>query len=187
MMSRSKEYILSALAFSMPVWIFIFAFGFSLAVRRVPGFHQDQVGEFTPIYDKQSLTQSITLEQTGLDTVMIFLKNARLDNRDKFIFQIADVTIPINGYNIGDGDTIKFQFPPLSLTAGTKVNIYLSAPDTKNPDLAVKAGISSTDAYAGGELGNKFGSRDLSFQLFYQPISKSTLLLESIQNFLQRL
>lgn len=187
MLSKHKENLIALAAFSLPTSIFLFAILFLLLVKRVPGFHQDQVGELTPIYAKQSLIQSITLEQDGLDTVMIFLKNARLDNRDKFIFQIADVTIPINGYNIGDGDTIKFQFPPLNLPAGTKVNITISAPDTKDPNTAIKAGVSSADAYPEGDLGGKFAPRDLSFQLFYQPKSKKELILSSLKSFLKRL
>jgi len=187
MKSKYNDTLITILAFSLPIWIFAIAFCFSLLIKRVPGFHQDQVGELTPIYDKQSLTQSITLEQSGLDTVMIFLKNARLDNQDKFIFQIADVIIPINGYNIGDGDTIKFQFPPLNLPAGSQVNITLSAPDTKDPNIAIKAGISSADAYLAGGLSGKFSPRDLSFQLFYQPASKKAIIASSFRDFISRL
>lgn len=186
-MSKLKENIISFIAFLLPASIFIFAILFLLFVRRVPGYHQDDVGELVPIYDKQTLTQTIILEQSGLDTVMIFLKNARLDNRDKFIFQIENTVIPINGYNIGDGDTVKFQFPPLNLPVGSKIKVTLSAPDTKNPDTAIKAGVSSKDFYVKGELGGKFNSRDLSFQLFYQPISKKELIKQSISGFFVRL
>jgi len=184
---KFKENLIAVLAFSLPIWIFILAFSFSLLIKRVPGFHQDQVGELVPIYEKQALTQTITLEQPGLDTVMIFLKNASLKNSDKFIFTIADIIIPINGYNIGDGDTVKFQFPPLNLPKGSKISLTISSPDTKNPDDAIKAGISTLDTYTGGELSGKFAPRDLSFQLFYQPQNRWSNLSSTIKNFLTRL
>ena len=186
-MSKQTEKLITILAFSLPVSIFIFAILFLLLVKRVPGAYQFESAELVPIYDKQSLSQTITLEQSGLDTVMVFLKNARLDNRDKFVFQIEDKEILINGYNIGDGDTIKFQFAPLDLPAGRQASFTLSALDTKNPNLAIKAGVSAGDAYPAGELSGRFTPRDLSFQLFYQPVSKKTLLIHSIKSFLNRL
>lgn len=181
------EKILILLAFSLPLSIFIIAVCFLLLVKRVPGFHQDQVGELVPIYAQQSLTQTLILEQSGLDTVMVFLKNARLDNRDKFVFQILDHQIVISGYNIGDGDTVRFQFPPLNLPAGSQVSFTLTAPDTANPDLAVKAGVSPDDAYPPGQLSGRFAPRDLSFQLFYQPNSRQELLVSGLDTFIKRL
>ena len=162
-------------------------------LRRMPDSTQDEVKELVPITSTQPISQTIIPNYNGLDTVYVFLKNPGVLNIDPFNFSLTGesgeklVDIKINGRNIGDGETVKFQFPPLVSSAHQKLTLTLSAPETLVADTAVKVGISSADNYPSGQIGGRFGPRDISFQLFYRPQNRPALYRQLISSFFSRL
>ena len=162
-------------------------------MRRLPDSTQDEVKELVPLTSTQPIAQTLVPNYDGLDTVYVFLKNPGVLNTDPFNFLLTGesgdklVDIKVNGWNIGDGETVKFQFPPLVSSAHQKLTLTLSAPETVKTDTAVKVGISAADNYPAGEIGSRFGSRDISFQLFYRPQNRLSLYRQLLSHFFSQL
>lgn len=162
-------------------------------MRRLPDSTQDEVKELVPLISTQAISQTLVPNYNGLDTIYVFLKNPGVLNTDPFNFLLTDESgnkladIKINGRNVGDGETVKFQFPPLVSSAHQKLTLTLSAPETVAADTAVKVGISAADNYPAGQIGGRFGLRDISFQLFYRPQNRPALYRQLISSFFSRL
>lgn len=158
----------------------------TFALRRVPDSGQPVSEKLAPIFNAQSITQTIVPQNNGLSTILIHLKNAQLKNVDPFIFSLADAhgnvlrEISINGRNIGDGEDIRFQFAPISDSAGKTYAITLRAPYTDIASPHIEAGFSNTDTYSQGRSSLPKENGDLSFQLFYHPVSLFTPLKLSL-------
>lgn len=153
-------------------------------LRRVPDSAQMQSDKLQPVYNDQPVSQTITPVNNGLNTVVIYLKNARLLNTDPLLFSLSDSggrilrDIHISGRNIGDGETVRFQFPPLPDSAGRTYTLLLQAPDTAFDEPLIEVGFSSSDVYPGGQSGLPGETGDMSFQLFYRPGNYAALASE---------
>lgn len=152
-----------------------------ILTRRIPEVNQAVVDRLVPIYKDNSVTQTIAPTHNGLNVVVIFLKNRSIQNNDKFLFTLTNQenesmrSIQISGSNIGDGDTVRFQFEPLVDSANKKFVISLSTPDTSPPKTPIEVGFSNGDTYP---LGIASDMGDMSFQLFYSPVDKRGLMFE---------
>ncbi|HBC72846.1 TPA: hypothetical protein DCZ90_03485 [Candidatus Amesbacteria bacterium] len=130
----------------------------------------------------------------GLNTVLIFFKNPNLGNTDRLIFSLslpggAELRhIEISGRNIGDGETVRFQFPPVPDSAGITYLLTISTPDTSpGTPYPLSVAFSSVDAYLPGRVISPAGmTGDLSFQLFYAPVSRGELVADLWHLFLPR-
>ena len=157
-------------------------------LRRVPDSAQYTTQKTLPLYAGQPLAQTIIPRHDGLNTVLIYLKNPALANIDPVDFELKSTsgqvlrTIPLSGRNIGDGDTVRFQFPPVSPSAGITFIIQLSAPQTLPGSVPVAVGFSHMDSYPAGQSLQTGEAGDMSFQLFYFPQNKILLLGEMWAN-----
>lgn len=158
-------------------------------MRRVPEVNQGVVNRLVPLYKTAPVTQTITPVHDGLNVVVIFLKNRSILNNDKLVFTLSQNnqtvrTIELSGSNVGDGETVRFQFEPIIDSGSKTYEIKLVAPDTQEPKTPIEIGFSNLDEY-------KFGSAsqvgDMSFQLFYKPVNKPVLIAELQAVFLSRL
>jgi len=139
-----------------------FALSLTLFVRRQPDIGQPQENTQTWIYSGHQVTQSFTPRNNGLNIITIYLKNVSLRNRDPFLFQLSDAngilrTIRINGYNIGDGDNVRFQFDPVADSGNKQFTLTLSSESPK--ELAVGVGFSEV-------------AESIAFQTYYFPTSR---------------
>jgi hypothetical protein len=154
----------------MLVFVLLSTFG----LRRVPDISQKENSRLIPIYNSQPFIQKISAKNDGLNTINIYLKNARLLNKDPFTFSLSDNKnvevrrIEISGKNIGDGDNVRFQFLPIPDSAGKEYVLTLQAPYTNFDGDKIEAGVSSDDP---GQL---------AFESFYRPTSLTQILNQSL-------
>ena len=155
-------------------------------LRRIPDTAQHEARRLINITSLQPVSQTVVPRKNGLNTVLIFFRNPNLANTDRLIFSLSQKTgeeirrIDLSGRNIGDGVTVRFQFPPVVDSSGRTYILALQAPDTPpsspNP---LSIGTSVEDAYPAGRLTSPAGETgDLSFQLFYSPLDKRELTTE---------
>ncbi len=173
-----------------PIIIGVLFLAFSFVfIRRVPEVNQGVVDRLVPMYQNRPVSQTISPQHDGLNVIMIFLKNRSLINTDKIIFTLSENekvirTIELSGSNIGDGDTVRFQFDPIPDSAGHTYSLRLEAPATQVSQTPIEVGFSNTDTYT---LGSSPEPGDMSFQLFYKPVNKAAYISELATIFVSRL
>ncbi len=190
-----KRYFFPFLTLIVVPLVISFGLSLSLLINRVPDSQQGIVQKELWIFRGNPVSQTIVPENNGLNVITMYLRNVILRNRDSLIFSLSNANgqeirrINLNGYNVGDGDNVRFQFEPLSDSAGRQFTITLSAPDTLSDQTAVGVGYNySTDAYPQGQaLAPGISSGDLAFQLFYSPTSKLQLVKTAGSHFLSHL
>lgn len=159
-----------------------------LFIRRVPDLIQVQTDRLVPIYSKKPLDQSFISNFNGLNSISIYLKNRSLLNTQPLIFNLHDASgdlvreINISGRNIGDGESVRFQFEPISDSMKKKYLLHLSAPLTLQNDVPIEAGFSNSDTYMFGSSDLAYEPGDLSFQTYYRPQNRVEQLSGIIQH-----
>ncbi len=150
--------------------------------RRILDSAQYHSEDMIPISQNLTIRQTIRPKNNGLDSILIFMKNTALSNREPFRFRLLDNDsnvvreIKLNGYNIGEADNVRFDFPPV-VDSGDRNYIIELMSDTREEKGTIKAGVSAADWYAEGQLVSPFMlASDLSFQMFYRPTSKISLI-----------
>jgi hypothetical protein len=173
-MKTNKYWIITIAYCLLPI-----AFGLSLSlfIRRLPDVSQPLSGQWQWIYSGHPVSQTITPRHDGLNVITVYLKNVSLRNQDPFYFTLADASgvirkIDINGYNIGDGDNVRFQFLPIF--------------DSKNLTLIFTLTSSSPQSAAiGAGFSDSAGS--LAYQTYYFPTSRMVVLETAAGDFTNRL
>lgn len=167
------------------------AFGIllSLGVRRLPDVSQPQVKKEVWIYKGHEVSQTIRPLHDGFNVVHIYLRNVSLRNQDRFVFTVSDSggtvirKIDLTGYNIGDGDNVRFQFAPIPDSAGKEYTINLSSPETTYAK-SIGVGFISGNNYPGGDAhvsGETPG--DIAFSAFYFPTNRLEVITSSCMFF----
>lgn len=162
-------------------------------VRRIQEFNQAVVDRFVPITKTHPVTQTITPQHNGLNVIVIFLKNGGIRNTEEFIFTVLNTKnepirkILLSGSNIGDGETVRFQFDPIANSANQIFKVKLEAPKTDFSHPYIEAGFSNTDTYKLGQSEDINTPGDLSFQIYYHPNSKLSMVYEISQLISQKI
>lgn len=173
-MKINKIWLLTITYCLIPV---IFALSLTFFVRRQPDIGQPQENTQVWIYSGHPVTQGFTPRNNGVNVITIYLKNVSLRNRDPFIFQLSDTngvlrTIRINGYNIGDGDNVRFQFDPVADSGNKQFTLSLSSESPK--ELAVGVGFSEE-------------AQSIAFQTYYFPTSRLNSVITITMQFIRSL
>lgn len=185
----TKAIIISLIYLISLLIILLLATFFGL--RRIPDSAQRQNNRLVPIYLNAPIIQTITPNHNGLNLVMVFLRNQSLLNTDKLIFSLSSNNnvqlrkLEISGRNIGDGENIRFQFPPLSTSENQTYLLKLEAPETRIGQNKIEAGFSNQDVYLLGSSPVQPG--DLTFELYYRPQSPTKIIYEVAGLFIQKI
>lgn len=153
--------------------------GTVVGIRRVPDSAQSSQNHLVPVYSDRPVSQSVTPLHNGFNVAVIYLRNASLLNRDPLVFTLTDARhhlirqIDLNGYNVGDGTNVRFQFLPVPDSAGQTYTLTLSAPATTPGHPKIEIGFS--------------GSGSMAFQLYYRPQNTLSFLKELSQALFRRL
>lgn len=180
-MLKNKFYLFLPL-YLLP--ILLISLSFSSVIRHLPDSSQPITEKEVWIYANHSISQTITPKNNGLDIISLYMRNVALRNQEPIAFDLYDSAgkllrhIDINGYNVVDGSSLKFQFPALSDSAGKTYKFSLSSPSTQWYN-AVGVGFAAGEPYLGGETIVDGTKGDLSFQLFYAPGNRLALILDS--------
>lgn len=143
-----------------------FGLGLSLAVRRLPDASQSQVQKEIWVYKDHPVTQTITPGHDGLNVLTVYLRNVALRNQEPFLFELSDSagvirSIQLTGYNIGDGDNVRFQFAPIPDSAGKTYTIKFSSDSPLSS--AIGAGFSDL-------------AHSIAYTSYYFPTNRLTVL-----------
>lgn len=173
-MKINKFWILTIFYCLIPI---AFALSLSFFVRRLPDVGQPLSNQFLWIYSGHPVSQTITPGHDGLNVINIYLKNVSLRNQDPFTFTLSDSsgiirTISLTGYNIGDGDNVRFQFPPIMNSANLPLTLKLTSDSPQNT--AIGVGFSDS-------------AKSIAFQSSYFPTSRFTVLKSVFLSFFQHL
>jgi len=161
-----------------------------MIVRRIPEITQYQQDRLLPVR-KDPKIQWFTSKNSGLSTIMIYLRNKALQNTQPFTFSLNDSSgktirkIEINGKNIGDGSTVRFQFDPIIDSQNKKYQISVVAQNTTINDPYIEVGVSNTDTILDAYIENEPG--DFTMETFYKPISKREQIVMLKDELLQKL
>jgi hypothetical protein len=150
-----------------------FALSLSLFIRRLPDIGQPESNQFQWIYSGHPVSQTITPQHNGLNVITTYLKNVSIRNQEPFTFELRDRTgiirtINLTGYNIGDGDNVRFQFPPIMNSA----NLTLTLTLTSNSQKVSAIGVGYSES-----------AQSIAYQTFYFPTSRILILKSVINNF----
>lgn len=146
------------------------------------------------IYDEKRVGQTFIAKRDNLNIVVLDLKNSALKNQEPIYFRLIETKtstnlreIEINGRNIGDPSSVRFQFEPIPDSAGEAYYFYLESPTSTEKD-ATEIYYSSQDMYSGGMMvvDNQETRGELRFTSFYYPGSKTILMREIINDFASR-
>lgn len=140
MLHKSRLIFLCYLCFVFCVFLLLSLVG----VRRRDDVIQSVHDREVPLFEHQSVQQTFHSTQDGLAVVNIFLKNPQLRNTSTILFTLQDGQgntvrqLPINGRNVPDGETVRFQFAPIPSSANHTYTFVLTAPDTpENSNIGV--------------------------------------------------
>jgi hypothetical protein len=155
------------------------AFGLSLSlfVHRLPDVGQPLVEKELWVYSSHPVSQEIIPQNNGLHVITVYLRNVALRNQDPFLFELSDSSgvirsIRLTGYNIGDGDNVRFQFNPIMNSKDNPLTLTL----TSNSSQKIAIGVGYSDA-----------ARSIAYQSFYYPTNRLSILKSTAVNFLHSL
>jgi hypothetical protein len=157
--------------------ILAFAVCLGFGVRRLPDVGQARSETEVWIYKNHDITQKITPVHNGLNVLTIYMRNIGLRNRQPLNFSLLDQKgdvireIALNGYNVGDGDSVRFQFAPIVDSGGKSYQIVLSSPTSVYKD-AIGVGF-----YAGS----------ISYEAYYFPEGKLAVVRDVVSTLFARL
>jgi hypothetical protein len=154
--------------------VLCFAFGLGFGVRRLPDVGQPRSDSIVWIYKNHEVTQNITVLNNGFNVLTVYMRNISLRNQKPLTFTLKDsggVTvreIHLTGYNIGDGDSVRFQFAPLTDSGGKTYQVVLSSPAS----------------VFGDAIGVGYSDLNISYQSYYYPIGRFTVVSGTVLAFL---
>jgi hypothetical protein len=141
-------------------------------------------------FTNHQISQTVIPRNNGLSMIRIFMRNVALRNNDPVNFSLSDNNgkiirqITFNGFNVGDGETIRLQFDPIADSSGNTYRFTFTSP-TKEVGQALGIGFTSQNLYPGGKAEiNENADGDLTFQLYYQPTNRASAVLAVFINFL---
>jgi len=155
----------------------VFAFSLGFGIKRLPDIGQPKTDYEVWIYKNHDITQTITPQHNGLNILTVYMRNVMLRNRQPVIFSLRDSAgrivreIDLNGYNVVDGDSVRFQFPQIPDSAGKTYQLVFSSPTSGFTD-AIGVGISG---------------KTISFQAYYYPSGRFTVVAGEILSFFKSL
>ncbi|MBU3956784.1 hypothetical protein KKI19_00685 [Patescibacteria group bacterium] len=147
------------------------------------------------IYEDRKVGQTFVANKDNLNIIVLDLRNAMLKNEQPIVFHLREMgtdrdlrEIQISGLNVGDPGSVRFQFEPISDSAGKSYYFYLESPSSTVFD-AVEIFHSPKDVYSEGEmiLNDKSAVGELRFVSYYYPGSKKNVIRETIKDFTSRL
>lgn len=124
--------------FSILFLLFIVPVLMLLLIKMVPSGDQPGYNWYSrvSIYGERELTQEFLSKYKNMTAVATSIKNPNLRNKKDINFNLYDEnnnlirTSKLNGFNIGDGDFMKFVFEPVIDSEGKQYKFIISAPTT---------------------------------------------------------
>jgi hypothetical protein len=170
--------------------VFLSAFG----VRKTIDVAQTEGDLLFQIWGSKEVGQTFRARQNNLDIIILDLKNPALKNQQPIFFRLREVgagqdlvEVKINGLNIGDPSSVRFQFSPIPDSAGKNYYFYLVSPASTEKE-PIEVYYSPQNLYPEGEMmvdGQK-KEAELRFTSFFHPGSKKKIAQEMIKDFLTR-
>jgi hypothetical protein len=171
-MSKIEYWILTCL---LVLSVILFGIVLSVGVRRLPDVGQPTSSEEVWIYKDHPIFQQITLGSDNFNVITVYMRNVGLRNKEAITFALLDINqktvrqINLNGYNIGDGDNVRFQFDPIPDSAGKTYTLKFSSP---------------TSVYSNA-VGIGYSQKSISYQTYYLPMNKIAAVYKSSNTFIQ--
>jgi len=97
-----------------------------------PGYNYDRR---LSIYGKRGIPQEFVGKENNLTAVATSIRNPNLKNQKEVVFNLYDENFNLlriavlNGFNIEDGDFVKFIFAPIADSSGKKYKFILASPE----------------------------------------------------------
>ncbi len=115
--------------------IFIFPAIMALTIKMIPAKDQPGYGpKRISVYGIKELSQKFVSLEKNLTAIGTTVKNPNLKNKKEVILDLYDVsgnlvrTSILNGFNIGDGDFVKFVFDVIPDSVNKEYRLRLSSP-----------------------------------------------------------
>ncbi|HUV42548.1 MAG TPA: hypothetical protein VMY36_01435 [Patescibacteria group bacterium] len=184
-----------AIFFLIVIFIFFLFLISVFIIKHRVDLAQTRGEELYQIYGQRQVGQTFVAGKNNLEMIIINLKNRSLRNQQPVYFYLQEANQPqnlrelkINGFNIGDPSTIKFQFEPIPDSAEKSYYFYLESPESNVND-AVEIVYNKQDVYSSGKMifSEEEKEADLRFIVNYYPGNKQALVKEIITDWLFRL
>jgi hypothetical protein len=174
-MSKNKYWFIAFTYCLLPI---AFALSLSLFIRRLPDVGQSRENTQIWVYKDHPISQTFTTQNNGLNVITVYLKNVSLRNQDPLVFRLLDKSnvireITLSGYNVGDGDNVRFQFDPVLDSANHTYTFSFTSDSPQKSSIGV--GYSSD-------------FQSIAFQSYYHPtrslVVAQTVTISFIRNLL---
>lgn len=140
---------------SIFILILLFAFPALLAtqLKMIPAYDQPGYGDMgrLSIYGTHDFKQYFVSKDKNLVAVGTTIKNPNLKNKKEVHFKLFDKdnnllrSVTLNGFNIGDGDFVKFVFDVIPDSIGKEYYFVLSSPGAGEEEIIELFLIKPTD------------------------------------------
>lgn len=130
------------------------------------------------IYKERDLTQHFISKKENLTAIATSIRNPNLMNRKEISFVLYDEnnnmirTSSLNGFNIGDGDFMKFVFEPIVDSKDKKYSFTISSPSSFETETVELFLIDPTDEVLEYTYDNETRKGGIPMVTFHKPESK---------------
>lgn len=182
--------IIFGLLMAILLVLLLSAFG----VRKRVDIAQTRGDSLYRLYGDKRVGQTFIVNEDNLNIIVLDLKNSALRNKEPIYFRLEETKtatnlreIQINGRNVGDPSSIRFQFDPVSDSVGRSYYFYLESPTSTEED-AIEVYHSTQNLYSEGEmiLDGQSAVGELRFVSYYYPESKKAMIGETINDLTSR-
>lgn len=134
--------------------LFVVPVFLSLQLNMIPAHEQPGYGEQgrVSVYGGRKFVQKFISSDINLVAIATTVKNPNLGNKKEVYFHLYNKdgsllrTVILNGFNIGDGDFVKFVFEPITDSKGKEYSFSISSPDAI-PEEMLELFITSKNDY----------------------------------------
>lgn len=173
-MKKYRFWLLTTIYCLIPI---VFALSLSLFVRRLPDVGQAHENTQVWIYSGHPVSHTFIPRNNGLNVITVYLKNVSLRNQDPLIFRLSDNSVVIreinlSGYNVGDGDNVRFQFDPVMNSKGLPLTLTLTSDSPQS--VAIGVGFSEP-------------AQSIAYQTYYYPTSRLQVIKSATLTFIRNL
>jgi len=151
-----------------------------IPIKMVPANDQPGYGDMgrVSVYGLRQFTQEFLSTDTNLMAIGTTIKNPNLKNKKIIKFNLYDEKnnlireVKLNGFNIGDGDFVKFVFEPVPDSSQKKYNFTISSPEAGEEEILELFLIGPTDTVLDYSYDDETKLGGIPMVTFHKPDSR---------------
>jgi hypothetical protein len=176
--------------------VFILPFAAAFLIKIIPANDQPSydINNKRGIFGINEVSQQFTSQEDNLTAIGLSLGNPNLKNKKEIIFYLTDTNgnevrkVIISGANVQDGDLIKFNFDPISVSKNVTYIFRLSS-SSAGPEetLTVPFSTIKTSWIGPANYGEEVIENGLPIVTYHKPASHLLVVRQILTSWLSRI